>query len=206
METYGFSHRANDALGLRLARKVEERVHRGHDNVQLRQGRIRQIEAAIFQNVDFDAFEDREPFELDVELVHFANLARDPGRIEAMRHGDPAAMVGQRHVFVAARLRRLRHLFNGRRAVGPVGVGVQVAANIVDCHQPRQLSGLGECNFATVLAHFRRDVSQRRVFYRLPPRSLRRCDACPKRARIRSTSICACWQWHAAQCCVTLSR
>ena len=77
-----------------------------------------------------------------------------------MRHGDATAVVGQRHVFIAARLRPGCHALDADRAIGPVGMGVQIAANIGDGYQPRQLVCLGERDLAAILAQFRRDIGK----------------------------------------------
>ena len=69
-------------------------------------------------------------------------------------------MIGQRHVGVAARLRRLRHVLDGRGAIGPIGMDMQIAADVVDADQTRQRAGLGERDLAAVLAHFRRDIGK----------------------------------------------
>ena len=79
-------HGPHHPLGLGLARQIEERMHRGHDHVEFRKRRIRQIEAAVLENIDLDALEDREVLELGIELVDRANLPRHPRRIEAVRH------------------------------------------------------------------------------------------------------------------------
>ena len=67
-------HRAYHAFGLRLARKIKKRVHRSDHHVQLFERRIRQIEAAILENIDLNALEDGETLELGVQLVDFADL------------------------------------------------------------------------------------------------------------------------------------
>src|SRR5487761_2380708 len=79
-------YRPYHAFGLRLARKIKKRVYRGHHYIQLFKRRIRQIEAAVLENIDLDTLEDGEAFELDVELVDLADLPRYARRIEPVRH------------------------------------------------------------------------------------------------------------------------
>lgn len=43
------------------------RMHGSDDDVELRQDRVWQIEAAVFEDIDLDAFEDGEALERPVE-------------------------------------------------------------------------------------------------------------------------------------------
>ena len=81
-----------------------------------------------------------------------------------MRHGDAAAVIGERDVLVALRLRSLGHRFDGRRAVGPVGMDVKVPAKVRARHQTRQLVRRRERDLAAVLAQFGRNERQSELF------------------------------------------
>src|SRR5258706_5237201 len=77
-----------------------------------------------------------------------------------MRHGDAPAVVGERDVRVAERARTFCHGFDGGGAVGPVGVHVEVAPNVRQAQESRQLIALGERDLAAVLAQFRQNKSE----------------------------------------------
>ncbi len=75
----------------------------------------------------------------------------------AITHRDATAVIGQRNVFVALRPRRHGHRFDRGRAVGPIGMNMQVSANVRPRHQKRQLVGPGKRDLAAILAQFGRD-------------------------------------------------
>jgi len=50
-------HGADDAPGLRLARKFEMRVDGGDDEVEARQDAVWQVERAVLQDVDLDSLQ-----------------------------------------------------------------------------------------------------------------------------------------------------
>ncbi len=83
-------HRAQDALGLFGARQVEAAVHRAHHQIEPRQHRIRQVEAAVFEDVHLDALEQRDAVQLGVEAVDLVALARQLQRVKTVRHGEAA--------------------------------------------------------------------------------------------------------------------
>ena len=92
-----------------------------------------------------------------VQPIDFADLTGRSCRIESVRHGDATAVVGKGDVLVAPRLRRGRHDCDGGRAVGPVGVDMEIAADVGDGHETRQPVCLGGRYLAAVLAQFRLD-------------------------------------------------
>src|SRR6185437_13728605 len=98
----GIFHRPQEAVRLRLTRKVEERMDGGHDDIKTRKGRVRKVQRSVLQDVELYALEDREALELGVDSVNLARLARDASGIEPMRHGHSAAVIGQRDIFVTA--------------------------------------------------------------------------------------------------------
>ena len=121
---------------------------------------IRQIEAAILENIDLDAFEDREACAFAVDAVDLADLLADARRIEAVRHGRRGGCDRSAPCIGSPRLRGLGHGFDRRRAVGPIGMDMKVAANVGSGDQHRQVAGLGERDLAAILAHFRRNISK----------------------------------------------
>ena len=54
-------HRAQDALSLLLTRQVELAVDGGDDEVELAQDVVRQVELSVFENIDLDPLQQREP-------------------------------------------------------------------------------------------------------------------------------------------------
>ena len=72
------------------------------------------------------------------QLAHALDLFAQAARIEAHAEPDGRRVVGHVQVLVALRPRALDQLLERRLAVAPVGVGVQVAADLVDLDQVRQ--------------------------------------------------------------------
>ena len=100
----GMIHGAQDASGLLRARQMKLAVHRTDHQVEPAQHLVRQVEAAIFQDVHLDSLEQRDAVELQVEAVDLFALPRQLQRIEAMRHGQVARMLGDGEVLQPQRL------------------------------------------------------------------------------------------------------
>jgi hypothetical protein len=47
-------HRAQDALGLAIARQVELRMHRADHEIQLVEHAVRQVQPTVFEDVELD--------------------------------------------------------------------------------------------------------------------------------------------------------
>src|SRR6516162_6576866 len=73
-------HRANDALGLSLAGEIELIMHSSHDQIEPGQDLVRQIKAAIGEDVDFSPLEHGEAIELVAQFVDFVDLTPQPRR------------------------------------------------------------------------------------------------------------------------------
>ena len=87
-------------------------------------------------------------------------LLLDPVGRQAAGDRQRLAVVGQHLVGVAAAARGLGHDLDAVRAVGPVGVAVQVAAQVVERDEARQRAGEGRLDLAAVLAQLRLDERQ----------------------------------------------
>jgi hypothetical protein len=98
--------------------------------------------------------------QLRIHAIDLAALACEPRRIETMRHSDATAVVGQRDIFVALRLRSLGHGCNGSGAVRPIGTHMKITADVRSRYQRRQIARIGKREFAAVLAQFGRDVGE----------------------------------------------
>jgi hypothetical protein len=72
--------------------------------------------------------EDPERRELLVQLVDDLELLLEAFGVEPVRDRQPTGVVGEHHVLVPEVDGRLGHLLDGRATVGPVRVGVAVAA------------------------------------------------------------------------------
>ena len=67
---------AQNALGLFDARQLKAAVHRTHHQIKPLQYGIRQIEAAILEDVDLDALEQGDAAQLIIETVNLVTLSR----------------------------------------------------------------------------------------------------------------------------------
>ena len=107
-------------------------MRRGDDHVEDFEHGIGQIELAVLEDVDLDALEQRDIFDLLLDLRHLARLGNEALRVEPMDHGNSRRVIGDPEVAVAEGLRALRHLQHRRPAIAPVGVRVHVALVILE--------------------------------------------------------------------------
>ncbi len=182
------------------------RVHRRAWSGRWRPGRRagpaarRLVEAAVVEDVDLDALEQRERAvrarrQVLVDRVDDVELAGQPLGAQAVGDGQPRRVVGEHEVLVAELDRGEGHLLDRRAAVGPVGVGVQVAAQRraqvaaaarrrgppCSCSSAASRSGISPRTAAAitfaVLAPDAGEVGQRAVLRpRRPPRRRQRQD------------------------------
>ena len=101
----------------------------------LRQQLVGLVERAVVEDVHLDPLEqgERSPpgaGQVVVDRLDDAELAGQPLGAEAVGHREARRVVGEHEVLVAELDRGERHLLDRRPAVGPVGVGVQVAAQL----------------------------------------------------------------------------
>ncbi len=100
-----------------------------------------------------------EHADLRVALLHRGHLGAlraQRGGVEPLHHRQPWAVVGDRAVLVAARRARRHHLLERGAAVGPRGVHLQVAAQLLDAHELGQRARRGGLDLALVLAQLGR--------------------------------------------------
>jgi len=141
-------------------RQVEAAVHRAHHQVEPRQHCIRQVEAAVFEDVHLDALEQRDAVQFCVKAVDLVALARQLQRVESVRDGEAARMFGDGQVFQPQRLGRQRHVAQAVVAVGGFGVRMQVASEVGQFHQFWQSPGARRFDFAAIFAQLWRYVRQ----------------------------------------------
>ena len=115
----------------------EARVHGRQYDVQLAQDLGREVQRPVGEDVALAAREDSN-LEARLERPERPDLLAQPVDAQTARHGRGRRVVGDDDVLVAARLGRLDELLDRMVAVRPVGVRVQVAADPVGGHQPRQ--------------------------------------------------------------------
>ena len=140
----GVVHGLEDAPGLVGAAEVELAVHPGDHQVELAQDLIRQVQAAVREDVHLDALEDPEghPFagralagQALVQAVDGRHLLQEPPAVQPMGHGQALGVVGDGQVVAPPLAGGGHHLQQAGMAVGGVGMAVQVAAQVGQGHQ-----------------------------------------------------------------------
>ena len=117
-------HRAQDALGLLLARQVELAVNGGDDEIELAQHVVGKIELAVVENIDLDALE-----QLRAALAGIDAGRSAPISWRSRLASRPCAMASRREwsvmarYSIAARARRFRQLLQRVVAICRVGCG-----------------------------------------------------------------------------------
>ena len=152
---------AQDARGHLRFGLLEAAVDRRRDVVERGQRLVRVVERAVQQDVHLG------PEQHDERRQPLVDLFDQPPRffeaLQAQPVGDRqrSAVVGQRHV-LRSRGRAPAVAMSSRRgrAVGPVGVAVQVALQVVDADQARQAAVQRRFDLALVLAQLGRDPGQ----------------------------------------------
>ena len=142
-------HRLEDTLGRAVLGCV---VHRRDDPVEARELVLRHVDLAVRPDVRLDAREDPQ---LRIALAHLLDrleLRCEPAVAQVVR------VVGDRVVLVAALDRRRDHLLERVLAVGrPVGVGMEIAAQLGELDERRELVSPCRLELAARLAQLRRD-------------------------------------------------
>src|SRR5437762_7895189 len=143
-------HRRHNALGRIL---VEGGVQRGDDPVASGQGLVVDVERPVGADVHLDPLQQPEAAESLVEGLDLAVLLLEPTFAQVVR------VVGDREVRIAAALRLGRHLLDRVLAVRrPARVRVEVAAQVAQLYERRQLTLPRRFQLTEVLAQLRRDV------------------------------------------------
>lgn len=147
----------DDPPGQRLAPLVEVRVHRGHAQVEAGEELPRPVHLAVGADVQLRAVQHPHAAApaafavLPVELADTFALGEDPF-VGHPLHGHVGAVVGDRVIGVAALGGRGDHLLQRGEPVGEVGVGVQIAADVLLLDQVGQLAAQPGLDLAAVLA------------------------------------------------------
>ena len=109
---------------------LQAAVHRPDHHVQPGQQLVVLVERAVGEDVHLDAGEDPETLAAAPSLTcaTWSSCSAQPVGGQPPGHRQPGRVVGQHQVLVAELDRGQRHLLDRRAAVGPVRVGVAVAA------------------------------------------------------------------------------
>ncbi len=126
-------------------------MHRRDDPVARRELLVRDVKRSVGADVDLDAFENVERRDLLVERVDLHRLQMQQVATKALR------VVADGVVRVPARAGRRDHRLERVLAVGPRRVRVQVAAEVAELDELRQLAAPRRLQLAGVLAELGRD-------------------------------------------------
>ncbi len=129
--TWGFSIAASARLRQLLARLVSAGVDAGDDHVEARQQLVRVVEAGVGPDLELGAVEDPEGRQLRVEPGDLGSLRVHAVRRQPSRDTQRRRVVREHDVLVADVARRASHRLDGVDAIGPVRMGVGVAAHVV---------------------------------------------------------------------------
>src|SRR5690606_10284561 len=133
------------------------RVHAYDHEVELRQVLIRQVEAAVAQDVHLHALEDLDAFDLAAHGIDLLPLPFEALGGHTVRDARGPAVVGDGHVPVAPSLAGARHGFDRVLAIAPGGVHLEVAADVAELEELRQPALLRGLDLAAILPQLGRD-------------------------------------------------
>src|SRR5215813_1593301 len=136
----------------------ELRMHRSDYDIYLREYGIGEVELAIGENVDFYSGKNLDAIELLRRLAYARDVFDGTFVIETVGEGEVLGVIGDGHVFIAARSRSLGHLLNRTATVGFDRVHVHVALDILLRNQIGQGMLVSGFDFTRVFPQFRRDI------------------------------------------------
>src|SRR5204863_9919624 len=102
--------------------------------------------------VDLGAGEDTDAVQLGVEALDLLPLAAELLGVAAARHGEAHGVVGDGDVLAARVPGGARHRLERVLAVGPVGLRLEVAADIARLDQAREAARARRLDLALLLA------------------------------------------------------
>ena len=152
--------RALDALRDRLLVVLEPAVDRADDEVEALERLVRQVHAPVGQDVALHGAQDADLRVLLLDRGDRLRLLREAGPVEAPKEGLDLRVVAHADVLVAQRLGPGDHHLEGVVAVGPVRVHVEIAADVVERHEIREVPLEGRLDLAPVLPDLGRDPRQ----------------------------------------------
>ncbi|MNC11689.1 hypothetical protein D3C75_593920 [compost metagenome] len=143
---------AQQAAGLLLLGEREGAVHGADHQIEASEDAVRQVEAAVLENVHLDALEQGDAGQAFVEGVDLVDLPGQAVGVQAMSDRQVAGVVGDCQVFQPRGLSGGRHFLEAVAPVTGAGMRVQVAAQVVELHQLGQGAGLRSLYRAARLA------------------------------------------------------
>ena len=157
-------HRREDPRRLLLRRQVEPGVHAHHDQVQLLQPFLLEIERPVGEDVHFHRAQEADLVVPGHDLVDLLPLPGQLLGVHSAGHRQGLRVVREREVLVALRRTGLEHLLDRVLPVRPGGVHLQVAAHVFEPDQVRERPLLRRLDLAPVLAQLGRDPRQAQHF------------------------------------------
>src|SRR5579884_308038 len=128
------------------------RMDTGNYDVHFFEHRIREIERAICQDVDLDARQKPDSFNLFRSLPNPAYVLSGANIIQSVGECEVLGVIGDRQVFISVLTGGGGHLFDGALSIGFHGMSVHFTANVPEGHklwQPMFGSGV---YFTAILA------------------------------------------------------
>ena len=139
----GVGERTDDAFRHAFLRHIEGAVH-GHDHeIEFGENLVRIVECPVRQNVNFGALQDTKWCQSFVEFADPLALFAQTLDGQAAGHGEGSGMIRNDQVLVAARASSFAHPLEWLVSVAPIGVHMEVAADIplLDKHGQAMLAG-----------------------------------------------------------------
>ena len=142
-------------LGDGGAVEIHEGVNRRDHDIEFGEDLVRQIEAAIFEDIDLDTREDANAIHLG--SANFPHVLARARFVHAIGDGHGFAVIGDGDVFVSHLARGPRHLLDGMPAVAGGSVHLQIAVEIALLDEPGQAMLFGGFDLAAIFAQLRRN-------------------------------------------------
>ena len=152
-------HRPDDAAGHCIPFLAHRVVDGGDDPVQHCQHVVGEIHGAVGADVHFGTAEDGHIVAV-LQPLKRLNLADQAFRRQAVGHAQPLGVVGDGHIFVAHCGHGGDHCLQGKLAVAPVAVHMQVAAQVGFRYQVGQAAAAGGLQLVGAPPEFGGDPGQ----------------------------------------------
>ena len=159
-ETAGISDRRQDPLRDLVLRLIEPRVDRCYDDVEPCQRFVGEVEPAVGTDIDLCALQDPETCMLPVFFVDQLYLAGKSLFIQSVSDAEAFCMVRHRDILVSFLDCRQDDCAEVVASVRPFRMDMEVAFDIVNRDELRQLPRKGRFDFSLVLAQFRRNKGE----------------------------------------------
>ena len=156
--------RPDHARGDLLARLTKRGVGRAEHQIELGEHLVRQIHAAVRVDFRFNPLQDPKILHAGIHLINLGPLEFRAFEIQPARNAQPFAVIGHRDIVQSARPRGLCHLLDSKAAIAPFRVRLQIALEVAEFDQVRQLAFLGGANLAGRFAQLGRNPLHPELF------------------------------------------